>query len=318
MLLLKAKRLWVHPAECTDEEAIDLEASENVHRRDVNRTETLANASKAKAALLRQDATASGNTVAASEQTIKAVARRAVAKAAGVTPAAVKRAEQRAAAKDPAPAGHGAQGDPASASPTPARETPDGDGSIRPTLRPPEGFDVAGLGMDQGEIARVLAVADLLGTWERSATAVVTQLTKQGEQLAEGHRQRIRAAAQALGHAVRDAVPVMRCLYCKGHPQLVANCFPCGQTGTMGRNDGVNAPAELRTRGKDARVAVNGAYVLYDAAGAALKGAPAKPTKPMGMGHALEPLMRDRPKRVSVQDEQGRELTIERDEELAF
>jgi hypothetical protein len=306
LMILKAKRIWVHVADCSPGEADELELRENIYRRPVeNRAELLAQLVALKEQEIRaREGGERGNTVTPSAQSVKAQARKEVARAAGVKPAAVKRAEQRAAAKDSAPGGHGPQGEPASAPAPVACETPAGGGNLPPKL--PDGFDDLGLGMDQGEIERVNAATGLVAGWEKATTAILTQLTRQGGPLAAGHIQRIRTAGQALGHAIRDAAPVKRCLYCKGHAALVANCFACGQTGFMGRNDDGNAPAELRAAGKDARVAVNGAFVPYDGALDALKRAPApKAAKPGA-------------KRVSVQDEAGRDLTFVPDDGLAF
>jgi hypothetical protein len=55
LLTLKTKKLWVRLCECTDAEAADLEASENVHRRNDNRNDVLARASSLRNSYLRRN-----------------------------------------------------------------------------------------------------------------------------------------------------------------------------------------------------------------------------------------------------------------------
>lgn len=104
-LLNKTTKITVRRVKCSDQEAKRLELDENLRRRQDNRKEMLAEASKLKEAELKaeaarkaEEAKASGTPVPPSKKAepIKKKAREAVAAKAGIKPESVRKAEQRA------------------------------------------------------------------------------------------------------------------------------------------------------------------------------------------------------------------------------
>lgn len=103
-LLNKTAKITVRRVKCSDQEAKRLELDENLRRRQDNRKEMLAEASKLKAAELKaeqeakaKEAKESGTPVPAKKpEPIKKQAREAVAAKAGIKAESVRKAEQRA------------------------------------------------------------------------------------------------------------------------------------------------------------------------------------------------------------------------------
>jgi hypothetical protein len=283
LLVLRAKTVWVHVVDCTDDEAKELEIAENAYRRAENRAELIAELMRLKEQHLRATAQVTqrneSNTVTGrrgSHDPIKTEARKQVARATGITPAAVRQAEVRAAKKVSSPAGHGAAGDPPTGAPP--LKHPAGHGSTSEAERAltlPAGFRDFGLEVPKSERAALLVLVDELGEHEQWTKNLLGWLTR-GERdplrrIAGAVADRIREAAHGLGHALREAIPVGRCFYCKGRADLVPTCTACGQTGFVGRHGGDGVPAELKAAAP-LLVAIDGRSVPYAGGPAATKG----------------------------------------------
>jgi ParB-like chromosome segregation protein Spo0J len=218
LLVLKAKRLWVRLAECSDEEAADLEASENIHRRLDDRDEVIARAVRAKEALLSARAKVGTNvppshrvmpaTTAPSKQTIKAEARKLVARDHGTTPTAIKQAEKRAraAAKESAAEG--------SACPTPSVTAAV---AVEPAFFEP---NLNLLGCDDDSTRAVCKFAkpyqEAIDEADKHLRLALGAL-KKIEQSALG--QELRAQVERVGSLVRSKRPEFICPWCKGLPK---------------------------------------------------------------------------------------------------
>jgi len=273
-----SKKLWVHIVECTDDEAKELELTENIYRRADNRAELLARLVQLQKQKIRaEEKEATGNTVAGAggasrppkhEKTVTKEARAAVARAAGVSPVAVKRAEERAAA--------------AKAEEAEAPDETEQEGAVVYEL--PEGFNAFGLIVSQDEIREIENITLVLGDWDKANRRTLGHLTDiekaGGAALAPTHAQKIRERLQAAGHAIRDAIPASLCYFCKSLDALKAACPACGGTGVVGMHGGDNVPPELKLGEPEARVAVNGKFVLVGAAENAAGAVAAKPSKP--------------------------------------
>ena len=279
LMVNKAKSIWVHRAECTDQEARALELAENIYRRADNRSELLAELQRIteqRISAEQDDARARGEAVPAGNTNSPAAqARREVARAAGVRPASVKRAEirvtQRAASVTVSPM-------PDSAS------EPEEEANAGGAIELPPKFQTFGLDVPFASRAAIATAVNELGDWANDFNALLRRLTeieKQGGYaVAPAHLQRIRERFEQAGHAVRDAVPTSLCFYCKAQPASTPTCPACGQTGVVGRHGGDNVPPELKQGGAAARVAVNGKFVLVGgAANAVAASATSKPVK---------------------------------------
>lgn len=284
-MLNKAKKLWVHIAECTDQEAKQLELRENIYRRPVdNRAEQLAQLVELQKQQIRaSEAETIGDSVhdsdaasksRKSDKQVTAAARKEVARAAGVSTAAVKKAEQRAASKE-----------------VEKEEQPSAE------IELPEGFNDFELDLPAEAKAAIGRTALWLNgrDWElRNILSELTDAAKtDGYALAAVHVQKIREAVQTAGHAVRAAIPASLCFFCKAQPALTPNCNACGGMGVVGRHGGDNVPPELKRIGADTRVAVDGKIVPIG--GAANAAEASKPSKPR--------------KRLRVEDENGNDIT---------
>lgn len=296
----KAKKLWVHLVECDDQEAKELELAENIYRRADNRAELIAQLVRLKEQHLRAEdeaKRAAGEKVsAASQDSPKARARREVAKAAGVSQATVKSHEKHA--RKSAEKAENDTGEVGEVTHPAAPVEPSA-----PEL--PAGFQAYGLEVGRELADGICAAHAWLSTIEGDARRIVGEITKLGQAgrpVAHAHLQAMRQQAQTLGHAIREAIPVGLCPYCKAQPALVTDCNGCGATGVVGRHTGDHVPRELLGTAP-VTVAVNGHIVPLADAAAALKELP-KPKKKGG-----------KPIHVEVIDEVGaapRELTIDR------
>ena len=297
MLLNKTKKLWVHVAECSDAEARQLELRENIYRRPTEKTERakqlaeLVQLAQQRYAVEDEAKREAGEVVSeAPQDSPKARARRDVARAAGVSTETVKKAEQRAAnsAKE-AELTHGGGG---TVSPAPA---------IVPTELP-AGFQAYGLDVPESERGVVVETIEWLKGLEADARKVVAAMTGAEKHrhwaMSPVHAQAIKERAQALGQALRDAMPAGLCPYCKDRPELMDACNGCGGVGIVGRHAGDHVPHELLAA-DPVMVAVDGQIVPL----AGWKPAKAKAKK------------NGKPIHVEVVDEDGaaRDLTLERD-----
>lgn len=295
-LLNGTKKLWVHVVECDDDEAKALELAENIYRRADNRAELIAQLVALKTQHLRAEddaKRAAGEAVSeAPQHSPKARARREVAKAAGVSPAAVRKAEARAAK----PAKEATNDAPEGGTVSQAQD-------LEAAPLPP-GFETYGVELSaelRGRIEETIAFCKDMERDARHVLRCLTDMERPGTYtIAPAHIQQIRERAQALGHAVRAAMPAALCPYCKAQAAPMVNCNACGSTGVVGKHAGDHVPRELLATDV-VMVAVNGQIVpLADSSAAPA----AKPKKKGG-----------KPIHVEVVDEVGaapRELTIDR------
>jgi len=272
-----SKKLWVHIVECTDDEAKELELTENIYRRADNRAELLARLVQLQKQKIRAEEKASSDHIVAasgtaskapkSEQTVTSEARKAVARAAGVKPKTVKAAEQRVAAAE-------AEAEEPDETEQEAELPPE-------TL--PEGFETFGLVASQGEIRAINLLTETLHEWDKALIRMQSHLAdvaKNGRPILAVHVQKIKERLQQAGHAIRDAIPASLCYACKSLDALKGTCPACVGHGVVGRNDGNNVPPELKLAEPKARVLVNGKFVLVGAAENAAGAVAAKPSKP--------------------------------------
>jgi ParB-like chromosome segregation protein Spo0J len=245
LMLLKAKKTWVHLADCTDAEAADLEAIENVHRRADNRAEVLARAVAAKEAALASQ----WGTDVPPTQRVKAAARKAVARAAGVSPAAVKKAEQRA--------NRDLKGSGAAETPSSARRESEASSPVS------SHGDPSGTAEALGEDVQPLTL-DLLGIDDSSVRAVMKFARKDQDAIDEADKhlrlaqtalarmtvctpfQELRADVHRVASRVRSLRPAFLCPWCKGLPRNEVQCQPCLGLGYVPHDVAGRAPREAR------------------------------------------------------------------------
>lgn len=280
LMMLKAKKAWIHLVDCDDAEAAQLEAWENVYRRPVeNRAQILAALVASKE---QQIAAATGDTVPGSTGRVKAEARRQVARAAGITTGAVKKAEQRAKA--------------AAALPSPAEV----------------------MGEFEGVPQSAVLALDLLGCDDNSARAVAKYARKDQEAIDEADKylqlaqraisgmaagavqQQLHADVHRVASRVRSHRPEFLCPWCKGLPKAtLPGCVPCAGMGYVPAEVCERAPKELREG--PAMVAIDGVFYPYEDVRAG--------KLPATNGTAKKP-----GKRVTAQDEHGNEIPLDADE----
>jgi len=244
-LLNKRSRIWVHVADCDDDEAKGLELRENIYRRPVaNRAEMLAELVALKEQHLRAAAESGDMSPlprGASDQTVKAEARKQVARAAGITPASVKKAEQRAADK--------AEADPFA---------PVGEVASEwiPNLKllGVPGDDARALCELAAPRQAAIDEADKHLRLAQAALKRVEQDTAMQQLYADVHR---------VASRVRSCRPEMICPWCKNVPALRATCSGCQMAGYVSEEQGRGAPRELVDTNFAPLVAVNGAFRTY-------------------------------------------------------
>lgn len=231
LLILKAKRLWVRLAECTDLEAADLEASENIHRRPDNPNEVIAKAVAIKERLLSANESGQPSRPKTDryQDSTKAVARKLVARDHGMTVAAVKKREQRYEDERE----KSSTGDAVlfGAAPVEVEEAP-------PTLNL--------LGCDDASTRAVMKFA-------RPVQAAIDEADKH-LRLALGALkpldatdigQDLRKQVERVGALVRSHRPESICPWCKGLPKAtVGNCGGCGGAGYVSAEKVQRAPSE--------------------------------------------------------------------------
>jgi len=287
LLSLKEKQIEVRLVEGTPTELRRMQIAENLHRRQDDRTALIAEYARAEEREIAASQSPEVPTSVGTSQRVKQEANAAVAAAAGIKPASVSQAKRRAKKKEQA-----------------AEEPPAAPPAEPPAPVLPAGFQTFGLEPGRALAEGISAAHAWLSQIEGDARRIVGEITKLGQAgrpVAPAHIQAMRQAAQALGHAIREAIPASLCLYCKAEPDLIVSCNGCGQTGVIGRHGGDHVPAELR-RTDDAHVAVNGELLPLTAHRSRTPERPRKKGKPI---------------HVEVVDEAGaapRELTIEREE----
>lgn len=294
LLILKTKKLWVRVVECTDAEATNLKAWENVHRRAVDRDAELADAVRATEAVMTERLSGTAVPDTAPRRSVTVEARKAVARAAGIKPASVKKAEQRAAAKDSA-------GDSSGPPPNvPPKDEP-------PALSPPP-IDLLGTPQLKGnasyDFVRVVqAPIDEADRCLRFAQAALKRL----ENVANfaDVAQQLYADVHRVASRVRSHRPWSICPWCKCLPSLVRDCNGCSRRGWVPEEVARRAPPEVLDAGAPA-VVHNGVFVAYaDAyAGRWPKNGRSAPAKGKGIS-------------VELPDGSEADLTVEYDEERA-
>lgn len=275
MRVLKAKKLWAHVVDCTDDEAKGLELAENIYRRPItNRAELIAQLVALKEqqlrALTHRDERDTVPAARGSHDPIKTEARKQVSRAAGISPASVKKAEQRAAR-------------------TVHDDGPRSKDEAEALALPPN-FETFGLEVSKSDRAHIALLIDQLRDWDQDARnllSVISQVSK-GQLalvLSPAHVARIREKAHDLGHVIREAIPTGLCFHCKNIPALKASCSACGATGVVGMGVGNDVDPVLKLRGPDATALKGGRHVAVSTL--------IKPTKRIKVvdqkGNAIDP-----------------------------
>jgi hypothetical protein len=259
LLANRTKRCWIRVADADEQERSDLEASENLHRRQDNRDELIAR--RVHRIVEKIAATkgriASRRGVAVARRDV-ASARKRVAAQLGTTSKAIKSAEERAGrAKGgigdvKAVRRQGGIGGQALYVETGAVDT-----EAATDLRPaPDrraeletfGVEVTHEFCDEVAITRgALRKADLLLQQAQAALKVLTTQNFPGAVY-----QDLKAAIHAAGANVRLAVPAVACVYCRdalGTQGRRANCNGCGKHGYLLLSQRDAVPKELLAKG---------------------------------------------------------------------
>jgi ParB-like chromosome segregation protein Spo0J len=253
----------------TPQEFRRVQLMENLHRRHDDRNALIAELARTEEAQVSetQDLTQPAVSTAvdtprtASDSPLarKAAANAAVAAVAGIKPRSVAQAKARAKSSAKA-ATPDVSATSFQAGPVVAAE---------PVIPLPAGFETFGLEVEEDRERITQLVADL-GDWDSAVRKLLGELTVleheyEGEArpiLPPATFARLRDAAHALGHLVREAIPTSLCFYCKAQRALQQDCPACAGTGYVGRHGGDSVPPELKTGGAEARVAVAGRFVL--------------------------------------------------------
>lgn len=317
LMMLREKHVEVRTWQGTEQELRIVQLDENLRRRHDDRNALISERARVEAGVIVENTSAEGGTAVPPMQSVKSEARKRVAKVAGVTPAAVRKAEQRAAAKV----------EEASAAPVAEGDAVDVGAALAAPL--PDGFNAFGLEVRPEHRERIVELAQALTAWEQSTRRVLTELARLEKVanpplLSRQQAESIRDKAHALGHVIREAMPTSLCFYCKNDDRSAVDCAACGATGLAGRHAGDNVPPELKTTGANARIAVDGRFILASepvhlptgAARARTSPAANVATKPKAVNQGKSRI------RVVAVDETGAETEVPLpqgdDEELAF
>lgn len=276
LVLLKAKKVWVHLVDCDDREAEELEIAENAYRRQEDRTALIA-----KIAALRQVYHMSTRPDASSQE-VQALANADAARITGVSVQRVKNAKASVAHADD-------QED----SPVADAGDAGGEGSQLLTL------DL--LGCNDASVEAVAKFArqdqdaiDAADQFLRNAQAAIRRMRTSTVS------QELHAQVHRVASLVRSHRPEFVCPWCKGLPKstyLTAAGIACAvcTAGYVSHDQAGRAPAELRNADAPV-VAINGKLYPYadvrDGKLPPKNGAAAKPKKT-----------------VRVEDEQGSDIT---------
>lgn len=305
LIMLKAKKLWVHLVDCTDAEARMLERAENAYRRPIeNRDQLIAEmVALASAQIVAESAVAAreGGTVSPpSKHAVTATARKQVARAAGIKPASVKKAQQRAARK-------ASGGGPSAAAETPSTARRE------PMASSPGGYDMATSGAAAGGASGEDVqppTLDLLGCDDASGEAVAKfargdqEAIDRADQLlrqAQGELrklttctafQQLHQQVHRVASMVRAARPEFICPWCKGLPKTtVAACEPCAGLGYVSHEIAGRSPPELRNADAPIVMIDGKAFPYADVRDG--KGKPGKNGKPVKASKTLSVVTTD-------------------------
>jgi len=270
ILLLKLKEVWCHVAsDVTEQDALDLEVEENLHRRQDNRDELIARRVKKVAATVKEERAAAPPTDRGRgrPKSPEGEAREIVAREIGATPEAVRAATTRASG-----------------------ELPDKKSDI--STKPPVTTYGVPLPTD---LAQVITQAqehiDAADSHLRRAQAAITALGKQGS-LGGPLESRIKAELHRAADTVRRERPDSICPVCKLISARQLGCHFCGGIGVVSNDKLAGAAPELLAGGDKAVVPDGrGGFLPYarEAAGGEQPKKPATKAKP----------------RLRVQDEHG-------------
>jgi hypothetical protein len=234
LLLNNARTTWVHViVEATTQELHDLEVSENLHRRDIDRNKLMAERVRKVAERITADRAKRTDVRIAPEagvrgKTAEGEAREHVAAQLGTTPEAVRKAVARAEVRD----------EPAPVAPLP--------------------IETFGLALKAETRALVVAMQSTLRDVEKGARLAVTSLKAYGEAFGYRDLADVQQQAASLGAAARVAMPESLCPYCKDTPAKL-DCRACDGNGFVASLGSV--PPELLLTGDEACIQVDGTVV---------------------------------------------------------
>ena len=252
-LLNGMKRIWVHVADCNDDEAWLLERIENAYRRyePGERSRLLAELSSKVADKIRL--TQEGRGTPVPEREVKAKAHKEVARLAGVKPSAVKKAEQREAAKakpkvygkdkkgrqekraaerdaeraeDAAHRGHDIS------KPKPSYDPPPG-----PLMERLAGFDCLDVELTGKQVDDIATTIIDIDEWMATLHELENEVRLLGlmdpPTIRKTAVEEIRASLMATVKLLEAVRPATLCDKCKGNG---AGCTSCGFTGIVGKS----------------------------------------------------------------------------------
>jgi ParB-like chromosome segregation protein Spo0J len=245
ILLLKLKAVWCHIAdEVTEQDALDLEVEENLHRRQDNRDDLIARRVKKVAASVKEERAAAPATDRGRgrPKSPEGEAREIVAREIGATPEAVRAAQTRASGELP-------------------------DKKSDKSTKPP--VTTYGIELSPENARAISGVQDLIDqadSFLRRAQGALTTL-KGLNAIGAALWTRLQADVHRAADGVRRERPTSVCPCCKLIPARVGNCTFCGGLGVIGEDKLAAVAPELLLTGNKAMVADGrGEFVPYASA----------------------------------------------------
>jgi hypothetical protein len=241
LLLNNAKAVWCHVAgEVSEQDALDLEVDENLHRRQDNRDDLIARRVAKVAGQLPDEMSNNGP---GRKKTRETRAREQVAQELGTTPEAVRAATKRAAEPDEEPAGPVELAPPVETWGVPVEHLAQEFASVRIAQ---EAMRAADRSLQQAQ--RVLSGMEDSGGIAAQLGVVVYNSVHQAAAL------------------LRSRIPTALCPYCKGLANRRARCTGCGGLGYVSKDALLGVADELKQGGALACVPDGkGGFVLVSA-----------------------------------------------------
>jgi ParB-like chromosome segregation protein Spo0J len=233
LMKLGVKKVWCHlVTELSDQDRLDLEIDENLHRRQDNRDDLIAKRVKRVEGELLDKMSDNSPRQPGRPKSTKAAAREVVARELDTTPEAVRAAEKRATA--------------------PEEESAAAPVEIAP---PVETWDVPVEHLAQ-EFASVRIAQEAMRAADRHMQQAQRALSalEDGGGIAGQLHSRLYGGVHATAAQLRASIPSALCPYCKGLANRRATCGGCGALGYVGDDALLGVADELKRRGADAVV----------------------------------------------------------------
>lgn len=284
VLVRKASKVWVHLFEGTDQEAKDVEDSENLWRRSLS-------AEERDALIARRVRTVAGGLLvektgnAGRPKSVATAAREKVARELGTTPEAIRSAEKRAAEDE--------AGDPTESIEQAAELAP-----------PVDTWDVPvdHLAQEFAQVRIAQAAIDETDRHLRAAQRALSALRPEHSDLGSvtsAVYSRIYHQLHQVADEVRRSRPDVLCVYCKGLAHRRGTCGGCLNLGYMSKDGLEYVAPELLKRGDEA-VVVNGRGGF----------------ETLAQARTPKPKAEAKGKKLKIEDEEGNDLAFREGEDL--